>query len=130
MKIHVDKASPGSRKVLAAGQIRRILGLLPAEWLTDLSEVHVSASRVPSNSRCRPGDASFNPYDRRLTIFARDSTPQQLIAGIASALAAHHLAFPIRNGNRLSEADSKKLSQIVAPHIARIVANELHSNAG
>ena len=130
MKIHVDKATATSPKVLTATQTRRILALLPTEWLTDVSEVHVSGSRVPSNSRCRPGDASFNPYDKRLTIFVRDSTRQKLIASIASALAAHHLAFPLRNGNRLSDADAKKLSQIVAPHIARIVANELHSNAG
>ena len=127
MKIHVDKASVESPRVLTAAQTKRILSLIPSEWLTDVAEVHVSASLVPSNSRCRPGDASFNPYDRRLTIFARGSTPQELIAPIVSALAAHKLALPLRRGNRLSEADAKRLSHVVAPHVTHIISNAFKS---
>jgi hypothetical protein len=121
MKIHVDKSDAFPRMGLSAAQLRRILALAPAEWLTDVSEVHVSSSLVPDNSRCRPGDASFNPYDRRLTIFARGCTPRQLVTPILSALAAHHLALPHRRGNRLSEADAKRLAHVVAPFAEHVV---------
>jgi hypothetical protein len=121
MKIRVDKVKTPPEMGLSVARARRILALAPSEWLTDVLEVHITGSLVPSNSRWGGGDASFSPYDRRLTIFARGHTWQELVAPILTTLAAHHLAFPRRRGHRLAKADAKRLSKIVAPFIASII---------
>ena len=121
MKIHFDKFDAEFKRGLSPACLRDILARIPAEWLAGVSEVRVSRSLVPANSRCRPGDTSFNPYDQRLTIFAREHTAQQLVAPILSALAAHHLGFSRRRGYHLSADDARRVSQIVAPHAESII---------
>lgn len=128
VKIRIDRSESFPAIGLSVAQARRILASVPAEWRADLDEVHISGSLVPSNSRCTPGDASFNPYDRRLTIFARGVTCHQLVAPILSALAAHHMGFSFRRGNRLSEADAQRLSHIIAPHVEHIIADGCDHN--
>jgi len=123
MKIRADKIEMAPFMGLSTTQARRILALIPKEWLTDVSEVHISGSLVPLNSRWGHDDASFSPYYRRLTIFARGHTWQGLVTPILSALAAHHCAFERRRDNRLLDADAKKISRIVAPYAKRIIAD-------
>jgi hypothetical protein len=122
MKIRIDRDEAPPAMGLSVERTRRILALTPPEWLTDVSEIHITASLVPSNSRWGGGDASFSQYDRRLTIFARGHTWQELVVPILAALAAHHLALPRRRDHRLSEADAKRLSNIVAPYVKNVIA--------
>jgi hypothetical protein len=69
----------------------------------------------------RRTDASFNPNRRRLTIFARGHSWQELVPPILCALAAHHLALARRRDQNLSDADAKKLSHLVAPYAEQII---------
>ena len=121
MKIHFDKSDTEFKRGLSPACLRDLLAGVPAEWLADVAEVRVSRSLVPANSRCWPGDASFSPYDQRLTIFAREHTTRQLVVPILSALAAHHLGFSRRRDHQLSAADAKRVSQIIAPHTESII---------
>lgn len=128
MKIHIAQFYHGSSKGINASLIRRILSLLPAEWLEEVSEVNVTDSLVLENSRCWPGHASFNPIDRRLTIYGRDCNIRDMVAPIAAALAAHHLGFPKRRGHRLSESDAKKLFRLIERYVAEVLTGAFPDN--
>ena len=128
MKIRAEKIEVAPFMGLSTVQARHILTAIPKEWLTDVSEIHISGSLVPSNSRWGHDEASFNSYYGRLTIFARGHTWQELVAPILSALAAHHLALSRRRDNRLSDADAKKLSRIIAPFAEQIIAEAFASD--
>ena len=128
MKIRADRIEEAPSMGLSFAQARRILALVPPEWLTDISDVHISGSLVPSNSRWAPYDAFVRTSTRCLTVFARGRTWQELVTPILSALAAHHLGLVPGRQNRFSDADAKKLSAVTSSHAKRILTQANQPN--
>jgi hypothetical protein len=122
MKIHADRIDDLSSIDLSPARARRILALVPPEWLTNVSEVHICGSQVPSSSRWAPYDAFVRSSTRCLTVFARGRTWQELVTPILAALVAHHLGIARGQNNRFSDADGKKISVVTSAYAKRILA--------
>jgi hypothetical protein len=128
MNIHADRIEEAPSMGLSSERVSRILALVPPEWLTEVSEVHISGSLVPSNSRWAPYDAFVRTSTRCLTVFARGRTWQELVTPILSALAANHLGLVPGRQNRFSDADGKKLSAVTSAYAKRILAQANQPN--
>lgn len=121
MHIHIERVSAPPFHGLSRSELKSIFSQLPREWLSDLNEVCLTASRVSENTRFGGSDSFFSPFDGTLTIFSRGRTALQLLEPVIVALAGHHLGVPLRRGHRYSKKDLHVIQCAAEPVTNRIL---------
>ena len=114
MNIHLDKIEAGPPHALSRGDIQLIFETVPRDWTEGIQEVRIA------NSLERGAHTFFARYDGCLTIYSRNRTTKQALAGVLSELAAISLRLD-RGLHYRPKSVRERLAKMAAPYLQQLL---------
>jgi hypothetical protein len=114
VKIHADKIEEGPPHALSRRDVRLIFQTVPRDWTEEIHEVRI-ANSLEWHSR-----TFFARYDGCLTIYSRNRTKKQALAGVLSELAA--ISKRLDRGSKYRpKAVRDRLAKMAAPFMQKLL---------
>lgn len=115
MRIQVDKTTGPPDHALSLADVKALLKVVPAEWNIRRLVVHLR-STLPENAHYRfERPVIYDFLGGELKVCCRGLDPETARKEILRELAIQGLRIRTRSRHRLSDAELKRIDQIVAP---------------
>ena len=120
MRIHADKIEGDPPHGLCVRDIRFILASVPPSWTKGLREVRLANGLLPKGMHRLP-QAFCHRSVGSLILYTRGCPKREVLAATLCALAATSLNIDVTVSCSPSDAEKRRLSQLVEPLVEEIL---------